>query len=59
MNHIPHLGLSKNKTTEPIIKGRNFKSREQKKEHRQEVSPDKEKGKIKRDSTKLEGKYDI
>lgn len=33
MNHIPGLELSKTKVSEPIIKGRDFKSREKKPEY--------------------------
>ena len=58
MNHIPQMDLSKTRVTEPIIKGRNYKAREKKIEQQREVSPEKEKGKIKRESTKLEGSYD-
>lgn len=58
MNHIPNMDLSKTKVTEPIIKGRGYKSREKKHEAGKEVSPEKEKGKIKRESTKLEASYD-
>lgn len=58
MNHIPAMELSKTRVTEPIIKGRDFKSREKKVEVGREVSPDKEKGKIKRESTKLDDKYE-
>ena len=50
MNHIPNLDLSKNRVSEPIIKGRNYKTREIKKDTRKEVNPEKEKGKIKRGS---------
>jgi ribosomal protein L19 len=58
MNHIPLMGLSKTRITEPIIKGRDYKPREKKVEVSREVSPDKEKGKIKRESTKLDDKYE-
>ena len=58
MNHIPHLDLSKNRVTEPIIKGRDYKSREKKMEGTKEVSEEREKGKIKRGSSKLEESYD-
>lgn len=58
LNHIHHMDLSKNRVTEPIIKGKNYKSRDKKMESVKEVSPDKEKGKIKRGTTKLEEKYD-
>lgn len=58
MNHIPGLELSKNKVEEPIIKGRDYKSREKRHEAKREVSPDKEKGKAKRESSKLEASYD-
>jgi hypothetical protein len=59
MNHIPKMDLSKTRVTEPIIKGRNYKPRDKKRDFSKEVSPDKEKGKIKRQSTKLESSYDI
>ena len=58
MNHIPEMELSKTRVTEPIIKGRDYKAREKKIETGKEVSPDKEKGKIKRESTKLDEKYE-
>lgn len=58
LNHIPSLDLSKTRVTEPIIKGRGFKPREKRMDAAKEVSPEKEKGKIKRDSTKLDAKYD-
>jgi hypothetical protein len=58
MNHIPQMDLSKTRVTEPIIKGRDYKAREKKIEQSREVSPEKEKGKIKRESTKLEETYD-
>lgn len=58
MNHIPQMDLSKTRVTEPIIKGRDFKSREKRQEIQKEVSPEKEKGKIKRESTKLEASYE-
>ena len=52
------MDLSKTKVTEPIIKGRNYKAREKKIEQHREISQEKEKGKIKRESSKLEGAYD-
>ena len=58
LNHIPTLDLSKTRVTEPIIKGRGFKPREKKMDAAKEISPEKEKGKIKRDTTKLEAKYE-
>lgn len=58
MNHIPEMELSKTRVTEPIIKGRDYKSRDKKQEISKEVSPEKEKGKIKRESTKLDDKYE-
>lgn len=58
LNHIPQLDLSKARVTEPIIKGRGYKPREKKMDSGKEISPEKEKGKIKRESTKLEAKYD-
>ncbi len=38
LNHIPDMDLSKNRVTEPIIKGKNYKSREKKTETVKEVS---------------------
>lgn len=58
MNHIPNMDLSKTRVTEPIIKGRGYKAREKRQDFSKEVSPEKEKGKIKRESTKLETSYD-
>jgi ribosomal protein L19 len=58
MNHIPSLDLSKTRITEPIIKGRGYKPREKKMEAAKEVSAEREKGKIKRDSTKLDASYE-
>lgn len=58
MNHIPNLDLSKTRIIEPIIKGKNYKSREVKHEGKKEVNPEKEKGKVKRESVKLEPTYD-
>ena len=55
---IPELELSKTRVTEPIIKGRDYKPREKRQDAQREISPEKEKGKIKRDSTKLEAAYD-
>jgi hypothetical protein len=57
LNHIHKLELSKTQVTEPIIKGKGFKSREQKKEKKRDNSQG-EKGKIKRGSTILEGDYE-
>lgn len=58
MNHIPDLDLSKNKTTEPIIKGRDYKSRERKHESIRDLSADRDRGKIKRGSAKLDEAYE-
>jgi hypothetical protein len=58
MNHIPDLDLSKTRVTEPIIKGRDYKPRDRRQEQSREVSPERERGKAKRQSTKLEGSYD-
>jgi ribosomal protein L19 len=58
LNHIPSLDLSKARITEPIIKGRGYKPREKKMEAAKEVTSEKEKGRIKRESTKLEASYD-
>ena len=58
MNHVLDLDFSKNKVSEPIIKGKNFKPREKKQEGKGTISPEREKGKIKRESTKLETTYD-
>lgn len=58
MNHIPQMDLSKTRVTEPIIKGRNYKPREKRMEGAKEVSTEKEKGKIKRESTKLDASYE-
>ena len=58
MNHIPNMDLSKTRVTEPIIKGRGYKAREKRQDYSKEVSPEKEKGKVKRESTKLEASYD-
>jgi len=58
MNHIPHLDLSKNRVTEPIIKGRDYKPREKHHKGAKEISEEKEKGKIKRGTSKLEESYD-
>jgi hypothetical protein len=52
------MDLSKNRVTEPIIKGRDYKAREKKIESAKEVSEEKDKGKIKRGTSKLEEKYD-
>jgi hypothetical protein len=54
MNHIPEMDLSKTRVTEPVIKGRDYKPREKRVDFSKEVSADKEKGKIKRESTKLD-----
>lgn len=59
LNHIPSLDLSKTKVTEPIVKGRDFKPREKRTDTQKQISPEKEKGKIKRESTKLDAKYDV
>lgn len=58
LNHIPKMEMSKTKVTEPIIKGRGYKARDKKVEPLREVSPDKEKGKIKRETSKLEASYE-
>lgn len=58
MNHIPNMDLSKTRVTEPIIKGRDYKPRERKRQAGKEVSAEKEKGKINRESAKLEPSYD-
>lgn len=58
MNHIPHLELSKNRLQEPIIYGKGYKPRTTKVEVKKEVNPEKEKGKAKRESVKLESSYD-
>ena len=52
------MELSKTRVTEPIIKGRDYKAREKKVEVAKEASPEKEKGKIRRESTKLDEKYE-
>lgn len=58
MNHIPAMELSKTRVTEPIVKGRGYKPREKRMEFSKEVSPEKERGKIKRESTKLDASYE-
>lgn len=58
LNHIPKLDLSKSRTTEPIIKGKNFKSREAKRMPSKEGRLDQDRGKIRRNSAKLEDKYE-
>jgi hypothetical protein len=58
LNHIPGLELSKNRVTEPIIKGKDYKSRDVRGDKVKEVNPEKEKGKIKRETSKLEASYD-
>ncbi len=58
LNHIPDLDLSKTKVTEPIVKGKDYKPREQKAHANKEFSADREKGKIRRQSAQLEEKYD-
>ena len=58
MNHIPALGLSKTRVTEPIIKGRDYKPREKKVDLGKEGNVDKDKGKIKRESKKLDESYE-
>lgn len=40
LNHIPALDLTKNRTMEPIVKGKNFKSREIRQEPKKDVNPD-------------------
>ncbi len=57
-NHIPRLDLSKNRVEEPIIKGKNYKPRDKKADHGKDLSIEREKGKAKRESTKLEASYD-
>lgn len=46
--HIPKLDLSKSRTTEPIIKGKNFKARESRRIVTKPKSADTDKGKIRR-----------
>lgn len=58
LNYIPKLDLSRTRTMEPIIKGKNYKARESKKHVVKEHSLDTHKGKIKRESVKLEDKYE-
>jgi hypothetical protein len=58
LNHIPELGLSKTRLTEPIIRGRNYKPRERRSESASSAHSEKEKGKIRRETTKLEASYD-
>jgi len=58
MNHIPGLGLNKNRLMEPVIKGRNFKVRGTKVVARKVSHRITEKGKIKKETVKLETKYD-
>ena len=58
MNHIPDLDLSKTKTTEPVIKGRNYKAREKRVEPARDLSQDRDRGKIKRGSSKLDETYE-
>ena len=58
MNHIHHLDLSKTRVEEPIIKGRDYKAREKKFEAAKEANPEREKGKARRESSKLESSYD-
>lgn len=58
LNHIPDMDLSKSRTMEPIIKGKNFKSREAKRMPSKETRLDSDKGKIKRETSKLEDKYE-
>ena len=57
MNNLREGDLSKNKCQEPIIKGRNFKPRDKKAETSKEQVAEKDKGKAKRDSVKLESSY--
>lgn len=52
------LDLSKTRTEEPVIKGRNFKAREKKQDTGKVIDTEVEKGKIKRETTKLESSYD-
>lgn len=52
------MDLSKSRTMEPIIKGKNFKSREAKRMPSKETRLDSDKGKIKRETSKLEDKYE-
>ena len=53
-----NLDLSKARTEEPVVKGRDFKSRDKKQDLSKQVDTDAEKGKIKRETTKLESSYD-
>lgn len=57
LNHILDLDLPKNKVVEPIIKGRDYKARDKRQEKKFTASAEREKGKIKRDSTKMEEPY--
>lgn len=58
LNHIPKMDLSKSRTMEPIIKGKGFKSREAKRMPTKGASEGTDRGKIKRESAKLEEKYE-
>lgn len=58
LNHIPDLDLSKTRLTEPIIRGRNYKPRDRRSDSFSSATSDKEKGKVRRGTTKLEASYD-
>ena len=58
LNHIPELDLTKTRLQEPIIKGSNYKPRVTHKDQKKEINPEKDKGKAKRESVKLEPSYD-
>lgn len=58
MNHIHDMDLSKTRVEEPIVKGRDYKAREKKVEQEKVENPEREKGKARRESTKLESAYD-
>jgi hypothetical protein len=50
--------LSKTSVTEPIIHGRDYKPREKRQQSGKELDSDKERGKARRETTKLEKSYD-
>lgn len=52
------MDLSRSRTTEPIIKGKNYKARESKRVIQKVTSPDSDKGKIRRESSKLDKGYE-
>jgi ribosomal protein L19 len=58
LSYVPDLELSKNRLNEPITKGKGFRVRGTRRVQRRIETKDKDSGKVKRESIKLESPYE-